>query len=164
MPIYEFYCPGCHTIYNFFSGTINTTKQPSCPRCENQTLTRLVSLFAIGGRHDESDDGDDLPIDEGKLASAMEALSREADGLDEDDPRQAAQLMEKLTDMTGMELGPGMSEALERIKKGDDPEQIEQELGDLLEDEEPFVLPGKRRASSRLRRAAPRRDDRLYDL
>ena len=41
---------------------------------------------------------------------------------------------------------------------------LQLQLGDLLEDEEPFVLPAKHRASSRLRRAAPRRDDRLYDL
>jgi hypothetical protein len=127
-------------------------------------LTRQVSLFAIGGRHGESDDSDDLPIDEGKLESAMETLAREADGIDEDDPRQAARLMEKLTDMTGLELGRGMSEALERIKKGDDPEQIEQELGSVLEDEDPFILPAKRRSSERFRLVAPRRDDRLYDL
>ena len=40
---------------------------------------------------------------------------------------EAANLMEKLTHMTGLELGPGMSEALQRMKNGEDPEQIEED-------------------------------------
>ena len=31
MPIYEFYCAKCNTIYNFFSRTANTDKIPTCP-------------------------------------------------------------------------------------------------------------------------------------
>ena len=27
MPIYEFYCPDCNTLFNFFSRTINTSKK-----------------------------------------------------------------------------------------------------------------------------------------
>ncbi|MCP4369614.1 MAG: hypothetical protein GY797_16110 [Deltaproteobacteria bacterium] len=38
MPIYEFYCADCHTIYNFFSLKINTETVPKCPRCENPDL------------------------------------------------------------------------------------------------------------------------------
>ncbi|MGD2029649.1 MAG: zinc ribbon domain-containing protein, partial [Desulfobacterales bacterium] len=40
MPIYEFYCRDCNTIFNFFSKTINTTKKPKCPKCKTKTLTR----------------------------------------------------------------------------------------------------------------------------
>ena len=29
MPIYEFYCPGCYTVFTFFSRKINTTTRPS---------------------------------------------------------------------------------------------------------------------------------------
>ena len=36
----------------------------------------------------------------------MNMLAGEAENINEDDPRQAANLMRKLTDMTGMELGP----------------------------------------------------------
>jgi hypothetical protein len=31
MPIYEFYCPDCNTIFNFFSRTINTSKKTPMP-------------------------------------------------------------------------------------------------------------------------------------
>ena len=94
----------------------------------------------------------------------MHMLAREADKIDQDDPRQAADLMRKLTDMTGVELGPGMQEALERMGKGEDPEQVEAELGDLLEEEEPFLLPGKKGQRGQGRRPAPFKDDTLYDL
>jgi len=163
MPIYEFYCDDCHTIFNFFSRTINTTKKPKCPKCKTRTLTREVSLFAIGGRAREDDALDDLPIDESKMEQAMQVLAREADHIDEDDPRQAANLMQKLTDMTGLELGPGMQEALQRLKDGEDPDEIEAQMGDLLEDEEPFLLSTKKGKSAR-HRLPPKRDETLYDL
>jgi len=72
--------------------------------------------------------------------------------------------MRKLTDMTGMELGPGMNEALRRMEQGEDPDQIEAEMGDLLEGEDPFLLPGKKGAKAVGKRPAPMRDETLYDL
>ncbi|MDA8141715.1 MAG: zinc ribbon domain-containing protein [Desulfobacteraceae bacterium] len=164
MPIYEFYCDQCNTIYNFFSRCINTTKQPQCPQCQTKTLSRQMSAFAVVGRAKEGgEDGEDLPFDESKMEQALQALAGEAEKINEDDPRQAAQLMRKLTDMTGMELGGGMEEALRRMERGEDPEQIEAEMGDLLESEDPFQMAGKKGAKG-ARRSAPRRDETLYDL
>lgn len=164
MPIYEFYCDACHTIYSFFSHTVNTTKQPHCPKCGKQRLKREVSLFAATGGAKEDDGAGDLPFDPAKMEGAMEGLAREAEGMDEEDPRQAATLMRKLTNMTGMELGDGMQEALTRMEAGEDPDAIEQELGDRIEAEDPFVLPGRKRGSAARRRRAPARDATLYDL
>ena len=107
---------------------------------------------------------DDLPIDESKMEKAMNMLAREADGMNEEDPKQAANLMRKLSDMTGLKLGPGMDEALQRMEKGEDPEQLEAEMGDLLENEEPFVLPGKKGGQTRVERREPIKDETLYDL
>jgi hypothetical protein len=121
-------------------------------------------LFAITGQAKEDSDLDDLPLDESKMEQAMHMLAREADKIDQDDPRQAADLMRKLTDMTGVELGPGMQEALERMGKGEDPDQVEAELGDLLEEEEPFLLPGKKGKGRQGARPAPFKDETLYDL
>jgi putative FmdB family regulatory protein len=138
MPVYEFYCPDCHRIFNFLSRRINTNKQPDCPRCGREQLHRQVSVFAISkGRKEE--DGADMPdIDESRMEQAMQALMSEAEGLNEDDPRQAARLMRKLYETTGMEIGGGMEEAIRRMEAGEDPEQIEAELGDVLEGEDPF--------------------------
>ena len=164
MPIYEFYCEDCHTIFSFFSKSVNTTKKPKCPSCKTRTLSRQMSAFAITGKATEDGDMDDLPFDEAKMEKAMNMLAGEAENINEDDPRQAANLMRKLTDMTGMELGPGMQEALKRMEAGEDPDAIEAEMGDLLEDEEPFLMPEKKGKAKGTKRVAPKRDDKLYDL
>ena len=133
MPIYEFYCADCHTIYSFLSRAVNTGKRPSCPRCKRRRLSRRVSRFAAPGRAKGDGQGDagddDLPMDEATMERAMEVLAREADNISEDDPRQAANLMRRLSDMTGMEYGGNMQEALRRMEAGEDPEAIEEENG-----------------------------------
>lgn len=164
MPIYEFYCQDCHTVYNFFSRTINTTKVPGCPKCGRKKLSRQISMFAVTGRAKEGEEMDDLPLDESKMEKAMSMLAGEAEKINEDDPKQAADLMRKMSDMTGLKLGPGMDEALRRMEKGEDPEQVEAELGDALENEDPFVLPAKTVRGLLRRAKAPQKDDTLYDL
>ena len=163
MPIYEFYCKDCHTLYNFFSRTINTVTVPRCPGCNTGSMTRQVSMFAVTGRASEAEDGD-LPFDEKKMEKAMAMLGSEAENINEDDPRQAANLMRKLTDMTGMELGPGMSEALRRMEQGEDPDRIEAEMGSLLEGEDPFILPDAKGKGLAARQNLPAKDETLYDL
>ena len=162
MPIYEFYCEDCNTIFNFFSRAVNTTKQPVCPRCKQKKLKRQMSTFVrLTGAKEESDT-DDLPIDEASMEKAMNLLAREADSLNEDDPRQSANLMRKFSDITGLNLGPSMEEAMKRMEAGEDPEQVEAEMGDLIEDEEPFIL-GEKKASG-VKRSRPHRDKKLYEL
>ena len=92
----------------------------------------------------------------------MEVLAKEADNINEDDPRQAANLMRKLTDMTGLKLGPGMEEALRRMEAGEDPEQIEEEMGDILEEEDPFDF--QERKTIRAKTRTPIKDEKLYEL
>ncbi len=164
MPIYEFYCEHCNTIFQFYSRVVNTSKRPQCPRCAQGVLSRCMSSFAVTGRARGEDEDSDLPIDESRMEAAINALASEAENLNEDDPRQAVQLMRKLTDATGLELNPRMQEALARMEGGEDPEAIEAEMGDALEDEEPFVLPGKKVKKSRRARPGPLRDETLYEL
>jgi hypothetical protein len=123
-----------------------------------------MSAFAFTGKAKEDTNADDLPFDENKMEKAMQMLAGEADRINEDDPRQAANLMRKLSDMTGLELGTGMNEALKRMEAGEDPEAIEAEMGDLLEEEEPFLLPEKKDAAKKAKKPAPIRDEKLYDL
>lgn len=164
MPIYEFYCQECNTVYKFFSRTVNTDTVPSCPQCQSAKLERHVSVFAaIASRKDDSAAEADMPaLDEARMEKAMAMLAREADRIDEDDPRQAAMLMRKLSDATGLTMGPGMEEALSRMERGEDPEKIEQEMGDLLEEEEPFLLDAK--GKKRGAKPKPKTDETIYDL
>ena len=79
MPIYEFYCKNCNTIFNFFSKTINTHKKPKCPKCKTSTLSRQMSAFAFTGKATEDGNMEDLPFDESKMVRAMNMLAGEAD-------------------------------------------------------------------------------------
>ena len=164
MPIYEFYCDNCNTIFNFFSSVINTTKTPNCPKCKKNKLSRQMSAFSITGRAKEDGAEEELPFDEKKMENAMQMIASKADKLNEDDPRQAADLMRKLTDMTGMELGAGMQEALRRMEAGEDPEKVEAEMGAILEEEDPFVFDGNKNRTVKVKKQIPERDDNLYDL
>ncbi len=169
MPIYEFYCRKCNTLYNFLSRKLQPDKRPKCPHCKTITLEKQLSLFAHTGRAKEESAAStepDLPMDESKMERAMDALAREADGLTEEDPRQAADLMRKFSKMTGMELGSGMQEALNRLEAGENPDQIEAELGDRLEKEDPFILPEKEKKGKTKGqpRPAPRRDKTLHEM
>ena len=164
MPIYEFYCQDCHTVYSFFSLRINTEKIPGCPRCARPRLERQASVFAVSRNlsADEAGDGPDLSgVDEAKLERAMEMIAREAEGMNEDDPRQAAQLMRKLRDATGLNFGSGMEEALSRLEAGEDPEQVEAEMGDVFENMDFGGMGGKKWRQA-LR--PPARDETIYDL
>lgn len=162
MPIYEFYCKKCNTIYNFFSRSVNTDKIPSCPTCKTIKLKRQLSIFStISGKTKEAED-DMPPMDESKMEKAMEMMMREADKIDDDDPRQAATLMRKLSEASGLNLSSGMEEALSRLERGEDPDKIEEEMGDILEGEDPFVLVKK--GTKTTVRSRPQVDETLYEL
>ena len=106
----------------------------------------------------------DLPVDESKMMAALAALESEAGGLDEDDPRQAARFMRRFADATGLPVGGAMEEAMRRMEAGEDPDEIEADLGDRLDEEDPFESPAG--ALKQLRRLTrePDRDPEIYDL
>lgn len=162
MPVYEFYCCDCHTIFNFISRRVNTEKQPDCPRCGRPGLDRQVSRFAVSkGRKEEPIEG--MPdLDDDKLERAMEALAEEMDGIDENDPRQMARFMRKLSETTGMDLGEEAEEAMRRLEAGEDPEKIEEEMGGLFDEENPFAREGVKGLKRRF--TPPSHDDTLYQL
>lgn len=170
MPIYEFYCPSCHMLFSFLSRTVNTTKRPMCPRCKKKRLQRQVSLFATpskghgGGGEGEGDLGSGF--DETRMEQAMQSMAHEMEHINPDDPRAAAAVMRKLSKEAGFEFQGTMAEALSRMEAGEDPDAIEAELGDAMDDDEPFIDAGGKLGGKTARSAgkAPRRDDHLYDL
>jgi putative FmdB family regulatory protein len=166
MPVYEFYCSDCHTIFNFFSRRVDTTTRPKCPRCGRAKLERKVSRFATLGKASAASDAGDLPddVDESKLEGLMESLGRQAEGMDENNPRQMAAMMRQMHEATGMPLGDRAEEAIRRMEAGESPDKIEEEMGDIFGEEGPDIdLPtGKRRKKSRT--SAPAVDATLYDM
>ena len=176
VPIYEFYCPDCDTLFNFFSARIDTAARPACPRCRRPELERRPARFAAltrapgGGGEGEGEDDPlrELGVDEERLGAAFETALAEAGGVggDEDDPRQVARLFRRIGEVAGLEPGPQMEEMLRRLEAGQDPEGLEEEMGDDADPEgaegDPLAdLFRKRRPRGRRR---PRVDEELYFL
>ena len=133
MPIYEFYCGNCHVVFSFFAKRVDTTTRPACPRCGKPKLQRQVSRFATLGKSGGGTEGDAGPgdLDDAKMEGIMESISREAEGIDENDPRHVARMMRKLHDAAGMPMDEKASEALRRMEAGESPDKIEEEMGDV---------------------------------
>jgi hypothetical protein len=126
-----------------------------------------VSRFAISkGRHEADADDDMSDIDESRMERAMQALASEAEGLDENDPRQAARMMRKLSAAMGTDLGSGMEEAIRRMEAGESIDQIEADMGDLLDAEDPLGGFETKRGGKPVRQSPPRPqvDHTLYEL
>jgi putative FmdB family regulatory protein len=174
MPIYEFYCPDCHTVYSFFSAAVNTEARPDCPKCGRKALARRPSRFAtvkLSGADDTEADADDpfAGVDEERMERAMEALGAEFEGMDENaepDPREMSRMLRRFSEITGLEAGPKLREMLARLERGEDPESLEDELGggegDDEEDLSEFFALKKKLAGARSPR--PRVDETLYFL
>lgn len=176
MPIYEFYCPDCHTVFSFFSATVTTAAHPDCPRCRRPQLERRPSSFAAlrGGRaasESQDDEGSAIPgLDDERLESAMDSLAGEMGDLgegDAEDPRQIARFFRRFSEVSGLEPGPKLVEMLQRLDAGADPDTLEDEFGggegeDAGEDLGEFFQLKKTLQAGRARK--PRVDDTLYFL
>jgi putative FmdB family regulatory protein len=162
MPIYEYYCDQCNVIFNFFSSRVNTTKVPACPKCGKEELAKQISTFATITKGKEESDDQLSGLDESKMEHAFESLMREAEHVNEDDPKQMASLMRKFTSQTGIHLGESMEQAISRMEAGEDPEQVEKEMGELL-NEEDFSLESMKKKVLR-QHSQPIHDEKLYDL
>ncbi len=174
MPIYEFYCADCHTVYSFFSARIAPEARPACPRCGRPELPRRPSRFATlkkGGRAEEGPEDASDPsagMDEEKLERAFDALAGEFEGMDEaaePDPRQLSRVLRKFSDLTGLEAGPRLHEMIARLERGEDPEALEAEMGDGGESDDDLAEFFKLKAKLLGRRPdRPRVDETLHFL
>ena len=173
MPIYEFYCPDNHRIYSFFARSLACAgKTPRCPDNPRHRMERMISSFSVTGRAKEKPDappGGDF--DDARMDAAMSEMEREFGGMGEEnpDPRQLARMMRKMSGLTGEKVPAQMEEMLRRLEAGEDPEKLDEEMGDAMNDEE-FAggsdSEADRAMKARLRkfRGRPGRDPVLYEM
>lgn len=142
MPIYEFACPKCRRIFSFLSKRVNPAHSPTCPKCGRRKLSKEVSRFAmLKGVADpaakpDADPGDQsgMPnLDDPRVERAMAEMESAMEHLDENNPKHMAIMMRKMKDM----MPPGsmpkdLDVAIKRLEAGEDPEKIEQDMGELF--------------------------------
>ena len=117
---------------------------------------------AAGGAAE--DEGEPMPdIDESKMERVMSELERDMDHLDENNPRHVAHMMKKMKEMMPEGAVPKeLDVAIKRLEKGEDPEKVEEEMGDVLGD---FMGGGDEEGGPRGRGGGGSytRDSGLYD-
>lgn len=144
MPIYEFACPRCRRVFSFLSKRARPDHTPKCPKCGGRDLQREVSRFALlkgapepahaPGPGDAGQDGPPMPdLDDPRVERAMGELERDIEHLDENNPRHMAHMLRKMQQA----LPPGampkdMDVAIRRLEQGEDPEKIEEDMGEAL--------------------------------
>jgi putative FmdB family regulatory protein len=161
MPVYEFLCPRCNTIYSFHSFKIAPDTAPSCPKCAAEDLVRVPSRFGVSSSKSAEEgthDGDEAAFDNPRMEREMMRLASELEGMDENDPRQMATAVRRMTEIAGEPVTPAMEEMIRRLESGEDPEKIEEDLGDALEEEMGDEAGGG------LGGPAPSRDSGLYPM
>ncbi|MGV3773793.1 MAG: FmdB family zinc ribbon protein [Verrucomicrobiales bacterium] len=142
MPIYEFACPKCRKIYSFLSKRVQPDYLPTCPKCGSKELKKEMSRFGMLKGLSEpapSTPGDGEPqepmpdFDDPKVARVMSEMERDMEHLDENNPKHMAYMMKKMKDIMPKGAMPKeMDEAIKRLEKGEDPEKIEEDMGDIL--------------------------------
>ena len=142
MPIYEFACPKCRKIFSFLSKRVNPDRVPVCPQCGNRRLEKQISSFALtrpqanstsGDAGEENSPGPDL--DDPRVVRAMAEMERDMEHMDENNPRHMAHMMRKMKDLMPEGSVPKeLDVAIKRLEAGEDPEKIEQDMGDVLGD------------------------------
>jgi putative FmdB family regulatory protein len=158
MPIYEFLCVGCNRIFSFHSFRVDPDKVPSCPRCGAGDLRRVPSRFGVGARSTSDAGGGADDVDDPRLEREMMKFAAELEGMDENDPRQMAAAVRKMTEIAGEPVTPAMEEMIRRLESGEDPERIEEDLGDAIEEEMGD------RGGGGFGGAPPTRDEGLYPM
>ena len=110
-------------------------------------MVKQMSQFATlkGGSEEPASTGDsdiengpDGPMpdfDDPRIRRAMGEMERDMEHLDENNPKHMAHMMRKMKDL----MPPGtlpkeMDVAIKRLESGEDPEKIEEDMGDVLGD------------------------------
>lgn len=127
MPYYTYRCENCRRplrLFLTYDEYDNTA--PHCPHCQSEQLTPIIGRVAVARSED----------------SRLDALADDSAlaGLDESDPRSLGRFMRQMSSEMGEDLGEEFGEVVDRLEKGQSPEDIEAAMPDLAADDgpEPF--------------------------
>lgn len=117
MPIYEFRCINCnHNFEIFLTYQEYGAKSVICPVCDHSGPERIIKPIRIARA---GEDRFDAMADPEILA-----------GLD-DNPQMLGKMMRQMSQELGEDMGPDFNEVVDRLEKGQSPEDIERDLPDL---------------------------------
>lgn len=118
MPVYDFRCLECKRRFEvFLSFSEYDLHQTVCPSCGSTSIQRVIRKVRV------------TRGDEGRLASMADESN--LDALDSD-PRALGRMMREMKNEVGADDLPGeFDEVVNRLEKGQTPEEIERDMPDL---------------------------------
>ncbi len=114
MPIYEYRCADCGRTTTILTLRVSEETSPRCERCGGNRLARLMSRFAM------------LRSDDQRL----DALTDNAGGVDEDDPRSVSRWMRSMGQELGEDAGEDFEELVDDLEHGGTDDVTGAEPGD----------------------------------
>lgn len=118
MPTYDFICNACHQRFDVFLTFAEYGKKTvTCAHCNSKNVRRRMTKVRIAKSED----------------SRMDSMADDFSGFEgmEDDPRAMGRMMRKMGREMGEDLPPEFDEVVDRLEKGQRPEEIESALPDL---------------------------------
>ena len=121
MPLYDYTCQDCQTRFDvFMSYSEYGQKNVNCPHCKSGNVRRRIPRIRMA--KSDSSRADSLSEDFSDPSSLA--------GL-ENDPQAMGRVMRKMGREMGEELPPEFNEVVDRLEKGQSPQDIDKELPDL---------------------------------
>lgn len=121
MPVYVFRCLDCkRSVQLTYSFSEYESASPVCAHCGSENLRRRIGRVAVAKSEDARMDS---LMDENALS-----------GLDEDDPKALGRFMRKMSQEMGEDLGDEFGEVVDRLEKGQSPDEIEESMPELADD------------------------------
>ncbi len=121
MPLYDYRCLDCRQPFEIYlSYAEYGTRIVQCPRCQSTNVRRRLPRVRLARSEED------------RLESLAEDFSDldVAEGLEED-PRTLGRWMRRMSQEVGEEMPPEFDEVVDRLEKGQRPEEIEQEMPEL---------------------------------
>ena len=123
MPLYDYFCLDCHQCFDIFMTYAEYGARPvTCSHCNSGNVRRRVPRVRMAKSEESRMDS---------LAGDFSDPSALA-GL-ENDPKALGQMMRKMGKELGEEMPPEFGKVVDRLEKGQNPEDIEKELPDIGE-------------------------------
>ena len=122
MPTYDYICNDCNQRFDVFLTFAEYGKKTvKCTFCNSKNVRRRMTKVRIAKSEE----------------SRMESMADDFSGFEglEDDPKAMGRMMRKMGKEMGEELPPEFNEVVDRLEKGQSPEEIEKEIPDLGADQ-----------------------------
>jgi putative FmdB family regulatory protein len=121
MPFYDYICLNCSKRFDvFMSFSEYGTRLVTCPNCKSRNVRRGIPRVRVA--KSEESRLDNLSSDFSDPSALAEL---------ENDPKAMGHMMRKMGNEMGEEIPPEFNEVVDRLEKGQSPEDIEKELPDL---------------------------------